>query len=205
MYFFEVQTFSYSAHRLPDHAEADGDLQQSAQAAAVEAVEDALGDEDALHHFAHLFHARGVFLSVDELVCSLGTSFACVRVAEDASHNQGGEVSQLGAADAASSAESERPEEGGEDEAADPGRVERVHDRVEEVHYGPAGQVLVGNSNWIASARVEAFHSVVGRNAIVLADAVVVGSHRGEAPIEAHEGSSDHDRTARARGEEEAN
>ena len=100
-------------------------------------------------------------------------------------------MSHLSAADAASSTESKGPEEGRNDEEDDPGCIERVYDRVEDVDSSPHGQVFVSDKCEILSARVEAFGCIICTGAIVFADLVVIASRCCEAPVKSHEGTSD--------------
>ena len=78
---------------------------EEAHTESVEAEEDALGDEKAFHDGANIFEGHVLFHSF-ALSCAEPAFFA---VAEDASDNQGSEVSHLGEIEAAHGAENERP------------------------------------------------------------------------------------------------
>ena len=92
----------------PHHSGQKGDLGEAAHAAAVEAVEDALGDEKAFHGGTNIFEGHVLFHCF-ALSCAV---LAFIAVAEDAGDNHGSEVGQLGADEATEAADSERPKEG---------------------------------------------------------------------------------------------
>ena len=109
-----ASVYSHSSGCLLGEVEHDRRLGEDHDAAAVEAVEDALGNEETLDGGANI--GKGNVVSYFSRVAR-GALFAVVRVAEDTSDDEGSEVSALSAAEEAGTADSERSEDCGADEA----------------------------------------------------------------------------------------
>ena len=96
------------AHGFSGNGDAKGDLDQHNQANSVEAVEDALCDKDALEHCTDRLESYAAVESGCSIV--LGTKDAVIAVTNEAGDDDGDDVDNLGAADSASAAESQRPD-----------------------------------------------------------------------------------------------
>jgi len=197
---------------LSDHGDADGELEEHTDAAAVEAVEDALGDEDALHGVGDVGgrlanQLRAICLC--NLVGLLSAFLTCAGVAEDAGHNEGGEVGHLGAADTAGTADSERPHDGGEGDADSEDGEKGVDDGVEGEHDGPLGVAVLSDS----LTQTRSAHFVGTATAVIEGAGVAIGHGgwvvflidgggvRKETPVETHEGGRDDEGARGARAQ----
>ena len=83
-------------------------MDQHNQANSVEAVKDALCDKDALEHCTDRLESYAAVESSCSIV--LGAKEAVIAVTNEAGDDDGDDVNNLGAADSASAAESQRPD-----------------------------------------------------------------------------------------------
>jgi len=174
------------AHGLLHGCDASSDLEEKASAAAEDANEHALGDEQALEGRANVFHGDSAIVN-DQLIL-LRAVLSISAVAEDTRDNDGGE---LGAATAHVAACSEKEHGVGED-CEDSAQSERseasVHDGVQEKHCGPLRRANCG----IACQRglhidhAAGVEGVVGFAASRSCLVVEVSGEHKKSPIETH-------------------
>ena len=178
-----------SAHGLLDHGETEGDLEEAAEEARVEAVQHALRDENGAEGRSNILEGVLVLSGVAGV---LGAVRTIATVAEDTGDDDGSEVEALGEADAAHAAEGEGPEEDGEELDDSEGGEEGVSDRVEGESDGPLRLIRRDDRLLVkAAAGGGNERALVESTAFVLASGIVVGRDREQTPVEAHVGGGD--------------
>ena len=212
---------SSSSTGLLHHSDAESDLDEDTHAAAVEAVEDSLGNKDALHDLSNIL--EGVSIRVERSLV-LSALLTIITVAHDAGNDKGSEVTALGADEAAAAAEGKRPAESGEDNADGADEEHGVDDSVEVEDSGPLGvnfadrtaQVVEsGAGTGSGETTTESVGDGVARGsegtgaeveaALATAEVVNLSGLTSEAPVETHEGARDDEgaeSTAAESGEE---